>query len=189
MKILVADIDGVRATTVADELRDAIAGASVRILGAGESLAGAVLAFAPDVVLVDMARPDRDSLDSIRALHNEHPAPVVMFVDADDEQFMEAAIAAGVTSYHVRSTSPVEIKPVLRVAIAVFRRTHALSIRLAEAEDKLAQRQRIDAAKRLLMARDGMSEPAAHRFLQRRAMETQMKVADVAASLLGGEHG
>lgn len=42
----------------------------------------------------------------------------------------------------------------------------------------------VDAAKRLLMAQDKMSEPAAHRFLQRRAMDQQKKLNEVAAAFL-----
>ena len=59
-----------------------------------------------------------------------------------------------------------------------------ISLRLAEAEEQIATRNMIDAAKRVLMTRDGMTEPAAHRFLQRRAMDRQKKLAEVAAQLL-----
>jgi response regulator NasT len=34
------------------------------------------------------------------------------------------------------------------------------------------------------MTQDKMSEPAAHRFLQRRAMDQQKKMAEIAAALL-----
>jgi response regulator NasT len=34
------------------------------------------------------------------------------------------------------------------------------------------------------MTRDNMTEPAAHRFLQRRAMDAQKKLAEIAAQLL-----
>ena len=44
-----------------------------------------------DVVIVDMARPDRDALDGIRHVTRDAPRPVVMFVDRDDPAFMEAA--------------------------------------------------------------------------------------------------
>ena len=42
----------------------------------------------------------------------------------------------------------------------------------------------VEAAKRLLMTEDKMSEPAAHRFLQRRAMDQQKKIVEIAAALL-----
>jgi response regulator NasT len=131
-----------------------------------------------------MARPDRDGLDSVRVLSANHALPVVMFVDDDDPEFMEAAIAAGVSSYHVYDVALPAIKPVLRTAMAFFKRARQMSTRLAEAEEQIAARQTIEAAKRLLMTQDKMSEPAAHRFLQRRAMDQQKKMADIAAALL-----
>jgi response regulator NasT len=39
------------------------------------------------------------------------------------------------------------------------------------------------------MRRDNMSEPAAHRFLQRRAMERQMRLPDAARAVLATAAG
>ncbi|WP_249296657.1 ANTAR domain-containing response regulator [Acidiphilium multivorum] len=133
-----------------------------------------------------MARPDRDSLEQVRSA-TAQPAPVMLFVDEDDPNFMEEAIGAGVASYHVDIATISDIKPILRSAIALFRRAAERERRLAEAESALAERRLVDAAKRLLMQRDMMTEPAAHRFLQRRAMERQVRVAEVARALLGDD--
>jgi response regulator NasT len=184
MKILVADRDGNRAAALSAQLRAQDDAFAVILVGDAEDLLDAVRRTAPDMVLVDMARPDRDGLDSVRVLSSELALPVVMFVDDDDPEFMEAAIAAGVTSYHLYDVALPAIKPVLRTAMAFFKRARQMSARLAEAEEQIAARQTIEAAKRLLMTRDKMSEPAAHRFLQRRAMDQQKKMADIAAALL-----
>ena len=144
----------------------------------------AVRRTAPDVVVVDMSRADRDGLDSVRMLNVSQILPVLMFVDEDDEAFMEAAIEAGVTSYHVGSALLPTIKPILRTALAVFQRMRTLQDRLASAEQQIAARQSVEAAKRVLMVQDKMSEPAAHRFLQRRAMDQQKKLPEIAAALL-----
>ncbi len=150
----------------------------------GENLLDAVRRIGPDVVIVDMARPDRDGLDSVRVLNARENLPVLMFIDEDDPEFMEAAIAAGVASYHVGSAALSVIKPILHTAMAVFQRMRALQDQLAEAQEQIEARRTIDAAKRLLMAQEKMSEPAAHRFLQRRAMTQQKKLTEIAAALL-----
>ena len=184
MKILVADRDGNRAASLSAQLRAQDDAFAVILVEDSENLLDAVRRTSPDMVLVDMARPDRDGLDSVRVLSANHALPVVMFVDDDDPEFMEAAIAAGVSSYHVYDVALPAIKPVLRTAMAFFKRARQMSTRLAEAEEQIAARQTIEAAKRLLMTQDKMSEPAAHRFLQRRAMDQQKKMADIAAALL-----
>jgi response regulator NasT len=189
LKILVADRDGNRAAALAAQLQAQDDAFSISLTFDGEFLLDAVQRTAPDIVIVDMDRADRDGLESVRALNVKPVLPVIMFVDDEDPAFMEEAIAAGVSSYHVTGVDIPAIKPILRTATAFFRRTQSLTTRLAEAEDLLATRQTIDAAKRLLMTRDAMSEPAAHRFLQRRAMDKQKKVADIAAQLLRDHQG
>ncbi|HQT65672.1 MAG TPA: ANTAR domain-containing protein [Acidocella sp.] len=184
VKILVADRDGRYAGELLTQLKALDDAFTVILAAEGENLLDAVRRLAPDVVIVDMARPDRDGLDSVRALNAQQMLPVVMFVDVDDPAFMEEAIAAGVSSYHVGGVAVPAIKPILRAATAVFQRMRGLRDRLYEAEEQIEARQAIEAAKRLLMVQDKMSEPAAHRFLQRRAMDQQKKLAEVAASLL-----
>lgn len=184
MKILVADQDGSRAAALAAHLRQQDDHFVIMIVQDGESLTDSVTRARPDLVLVDMARPDRDGLDSIRALNAKQKLPVVMFVDEDDPGFMEDAIAAGVISYHVYNVALPAIKPVLRTAMAFFKHSQQVNARLAEAEQQIAARQMVEAAKRLLMTQDKMSEPAAHRFLQRRAMDKQKRLYEVAEALL-----
>jgi response regulator NasT len=184
MKILVADCDGSQAKELSARFKALDDSFMVIFAGQGENLLDAVRRTSPDVVIVDMARPDRDGLDSVRALNAQALLPVLMFIDEDDPHFMEEAIAAGVCSYHVGVVAPAAIKPILRTAMAVFQRMRGLQSQLAEAQEQIEARQVVDAAKRLLMAQDKMSEPAAHRFLQRRAMDQQKKLNEVAAAFL-----
>jgi response regulator NasT len=189
MKILVADRDGQRGGALSDQLQAQDDAFTVMITARGEDLLDAVARTGPDIVIVDMARPDRDGLDSVRALNARQMLPILMFIDIDDPVFMEEAIAAGVTSYHAGGVPLPAIKPILRTATAVYQRMRGLADRLSEAEEQIAARRTVEAAKRLLMTRDRMSEPAAHRFLQRRAMDQQRKMVDIAAALLRGQAG
>ena len=191
MKVLLADANAGRAQAVERGLREAGA-TEVSILGAGESLYDAVMAQRPDVVLVDMARPDRDSLDGVREVAAREPRPIVMFVDRDDPAFMEAAIAAGVSSYNVVGSALPEIKPIIQAAVALFRRYHAIEGRLRQAEARLEEQAVIQKAKTVLMRRQGVGEPEAHRWLRKRAMNRGKRIAEIAAEVLaehGAEHG
>jgi response regulator NasT len=183
MKILVAECDESHAKELFARFKALDDSFAVTFASPGENLLDAVRRANPDVVIVDMARPDRDGLDSVRAL-NAQAMPVLMFVDEDDPHFMEEAIDAGVCSYHVGRLGPPAIKPILRTAMAVFQRIRGLQVRLTEAEEQAEARKAVDAAKRLLMTQDKMSEPAAHRFLQRRAMDQQKKITEIAVALL-----
>jgi response regulator NasT len=186
LKILLADDDADRVRLVMDTL-STDADIVVLRLGRGESLLDAVAAHAPDVVLVDMSRPDRDALESVRQLSAHDPRPIALFVDQDDPEFMEEAIGAGVSSYNVIGTPPPNVKPILRAAVALFRQHHKARTALRTAEARLRERAIIDQAKGRLIRDRRLSEPEAYRWLRRNAMSSGRKIIDVAWQVLRGE--
>ena len=176
------------------------AGALARVLAAdpaivvvlvrsGEVLADAVAALAPDIVLVDMARPDRDALDGIRQVTAQNPHPIVLFVDEDNPAFMEDAISAGVSSYNVLGVPPPDVKPILRAAIALFRRHQDARDGQANAETKLHEREIVDRAKAILIKERHLGEPEAYRWLRKQAMISGKRIAEVAGTLVREKEG
>lgn len=187
MRVLLADGDPERAPAVEAALRAAGATALLRP-GPGEMLLAAVSRAAPDVVIVDMARPDRDALDDVRHLTRRDPRPIVMFTDHDDSAFMEEAIEAGVSSYNVVGAALPDIKPIIQAAIAMFRRFSLIEGELRRAERGLAERGVIDRAKAVLIRTRRLSEPDAYKWLRRQAMDRGRRIVDVAADVLEGNH-
>jgi response regulator NasT len=183
VKVLLADDDAERAGAVARILA-ADPGLTVLRLKIDESLAEAVASHAPDVVLVDMARPDRDALDGIRLMAALIPRPVVMFVDEDDPDFMEEAINAGVSSYNAIGTPPPDVKPILRAAVALFRRHQRARDDLREAEGRLQERVVIDKAKAILIRQRRLSDPDAYKWLRKNAMSSARRIVDVAGDVI-----
>jgi two-component system, response regulator / RNA-binding antiterminator len=183
LKVLLADANSERAESVEQSLAAAGATSVLRPL-AGENLREAVARVAPDLVIVDMARPDRDSLDDIRHVARHNPRPVVMFVDRDDDAFMEAAIEAGVSSYNVVGAALPDVKPIVRAAVAMFRRYRQIEAELHKAEASLKERALIDQAKSLIMRQRNMTEPEAYRWLRRTAMDRNRRIVDIATATL-----
>lgn len=183
MKILLADDDPERAPGLA-RILEADPAVTVVRLRPGELLPDGVAAHAPDVVIVDMARPDRDALEAVRHVSSNDPRPIVMFVDQDDPAFMEEAIAAGVLSYNVAGISLPDVKPILRAAAALFRQRQTMQAQLHRTEARLRERMAIEQAKAMLIRERRMTEPEAHRLLQRRAMARGCRLADIAVDLL-----
>jgi two-component system, response regulator / RNA-binding antiterminator len=183
LKVLLVDADLERARIVEADLGAAGATSIVR-LRAGELLLDAVSRERPHVVIVDMARPDRDSLDDIRHIARHDPRPIVMFVDRDDPAFMEAAIDAGVSSYNVVGAALPDVKPIVQAAVAMFRRYRQVEFELRKAEASLKQRALIERAKSLLMRQRNIGEPEAYRWLRRQAMDRGKKIADIAGEII-----
>lgn len=183
VKILLAD-------TKTDRLSLLISGLvatglhEVAVIMPGENLRDAVVRTQCDLVIVDMARGDRDALDQIRTMARHDPRPVAMFVDHDDPAFMEAAIEAGVSSYTVIGAVLPDVKPIMAAAVALFRRYRLLETALIQAEQSLKHNGMVDRAKIILMRRHGFGEPDAHRWLQRQAMTRSQKIIDIAVEIV-----
>lgn len=188
MKVLLADDDAVRAAALMKVL-SADPGLIILRPAAGALLADAVAALAPDVVLVDMARPDRDALEDIRVVTSNIPRPIVLFVDHDDPAFMEEAIGAGVSSYNVLGVPPPDVKPILRAAAALFRHHQTAHSELRDARAKLSERALIERAKAILIKERRMDEPEAYRWLRERAMSTKRRIPDIAGDIVRAQYG
>lgn len=183
LTILLADAVPERAAAVeASLVRSGIA--EVHRAAPGTNLADLVAKLSPDVVIVDMGLPDRDALDSVRAVTQRTPRPIVMFVDRDDPSFMEEAIEAGVSSYNVGSMPPPDVKPIVAAAIAIFRRYRRVERELAEAKLSVEERRTINRAKAMLMAQRQIDEATAYAWLRRTAMNENRRIAEIAAELL-----
>lgn len=186
LKVLLADSDPDRAAILERRLGE-ISDAVILRVPAGRGLIDAVPELAPDVIIVDMARPDRDGLDDLRRASAHNPRPVVMFIDRDDRGFMEEAIAAGVSSYNVVGAAFPDVKPIVMAAVAIFRKYQQVADDLSTARAMLAERDTINRAKTLLMRQRNIEEPQAYRWLRRRAMNESRRIGDVAAELVAGE--
>ena len=186
LKVLLADAEGERARLLEQRLHELGDAVIERVSDTG-NLLDAVRSVMPDVIIVDMARPDRDGLDDLRRANADNPRPVVMFVDRDDRAFMEEAIAAGVSSYNVVDTAFPDVKPIVMAAVAIFRKYQELSADLHKARTSLMERDAIDRAKAVLIRRRKLDEPQAYRWLRRKAMNENKRIAVIAAELLAAE--
>ena len=183
LKILLVDSEQKRARS----LERTLGGAGfpeVSRVDAGADLVEAVRRIAPDLVIIDMALPDRDALEGVRALSSTAPRPIVMFSDKDDPAFVEDAIAAGVCSYNLSGVSDRDMKAIVASAVALFKRYARVETELAAANAQLEERRIVERAKALLMAARKVTEPQAYKWLRNKAMNENRRIAQVAADVI-----
>lgn len=181
--IVLVDADAARARLVGEAL-DGSGYRIVAVVTPSDDLQAAMRRHRPGLVIVDIDSPDRDTLDSMRALAGDGAHPVVMFVDESDEAATREAIRAGVSAYIVDGLAPKRVKPILDVAIARFREHQRLKRELVEAKESLEARKTIDRAKGILMESKDLTEDAAYRTLRKLAMDRKRRLADVAHELI-----
>lgn len=153
-------------------------------LSSAAGLAEQVAKLQPDVIVIDLDSPDRDTLEHMALVHRDNPRPVVMFADEGDTETIERAVRAGVSAYVVDGLNPARVKPIVDVAIARFREYHALRRELEETRTQLADRKTIERAKGFLMKQRGMSEQEAYAAMRKMAMDRGQRLPEVAANII-----
>lgn len=183
LRILVVDHNAERAAIVRKALVD-VGGYLVEVAPKAGDLLSLLRTAQPDVLIVDLDLPDRDTIEQLRVATCERPRPIVMFVDQSDSSMMHAAIDAGVSAYVVDGLSTNRVRPVLDVAIARFKAFDALRRELNATRSQLAERKVIDRAKGILMRAKSITEEEAYERMRRTAMNEQKKLAEIAQSIV-----
>lgn len=183
LRIVVVEKDRARAAEISDALR-ADGWADVTILDDDTTLTRALAETDPDVVLIDLANPRRDSLETLSEASGARQRPVAMFVDSSDPELSVAAVNAGVSAYVVDGLSGDRVRPVLETAIARFRMMSRVQSELDAAKKALAERKTIDRAKGLLIQAKGLTEEEAYQLLRKTAMDQGKRVVEVAQALV-----
>jgi two-component system, response regulator / RNA-binding antiterminator len=183
LRILVIDRNKVRASIIEEGLHQ---GGDFDVIVADDMtrLMRHVVEADPDVIILDLASPDRDMLEHALQVTRAVRRPIAMFVDTTDAAATEAAIDAGVSAYVVDGLRKERVKPILDMAISRFNAVDRLKRELETAKGELAERKTIDRAKSILMKSKGLDEQQAYQLLRKTAMNQSRKIAQVAESLV-----
>jgi two-component system, response regulator / RNA-binding antiterminator len=147
-------------------------------------LNGAVGRLDPDVILIDIDSPSRDTLEHISLAGRDDPRPIVMFTHDGDTEKIRAATRAGVSAYVVGGMPNERLKPIMDAALARFDEYRQLRNQLDEANTRLAERKLIERAKGILMQRRELGEDEAYQALRKLAMDRNARLGDVAKQVV-----
>ncbi len=139
----------------------------------------------PDIVIIDMDSPNRDTLESMATMSRQNPRPIIFFAEQqNDRAAMAAAINAGVSAYVADGLQPDRVKTIMDTAIAQFDAYNSLRQELDKAKTQLADRKIIEKAKGMLMKHQGCDEEQAYSTLRKLAMDRGQKLIDVARNVI-----
>lgn len=151
---------------------------------AGEDLTVLVNRHLPDIIIVDMDSPDRDMLEQMQSINSDHPRPVVMFSEDDDSNTIQKAVKAGVSAYIVDGLQPLRVMPILETAIARFNEFQSVKNELEKTKNTLEERKLIEQAKGIVMKQSDYDEETAYKSMQKIAMSRNMKLVELARSII-----
>lgn len=183
LKIVIVEADEPRARQLIDSV-GATGDYSLTVIASVESLARRLRDLDPDVVLIDLANPSRDTIEELALASKPLERPVALFVDRTDADLTRSAIEAGVSAYVVAGLQPDRVVPILDAAIARFQLFRRMRTELETTRRALEERKLIDRAKGIVMKARGLSEDEAYALLRKAAMDQGRKLAEIAAAIV-----
>ena len=183
INIAVIDEDPVRAAILMDGLAEA-GHVNVDHIDNVDNLLKKIFAIDPDVILIDLENPSRDTLEQMFQVSREVRRPTAVFVDETDRAMTDAAIDAGVSAYIVDGLKKERVNQIVDLTISRFNAFNRLQNELTEAKTALSERKIIERAKGILMRTRGMSEEEAYAALRKTAMNEKKRIVDIANSLV-----
>jgi two-component system, response regulator / RNA-binding antiterminator len=155
--------------------------------GEGDDLAARAGSWRPDVIVIDAAAPSAGLLTKIDGLRRAASRPIALFCDAGNSDEITAAVGAGVNALiPVRATRD-RLMSAIDVALAQFGETNRLLRERDRATTALAERKLIERAKGIIMKQRGLDEDAAYKFMRQAAMNKNLRLGQLAASIIEAE--
>ena len=140
--------------------------------------------FNPEVILIDVFSPSRDTLEQLTTIRDANPRPVVLLSQDDNMQTIEAAFKCGVTAYVSRDVTRSQAKPIIDTAMITFASFQSLKNELNEVKEELQQKKIVEKAKGILMSDYDLSEEDAYQRLRKFAMDRKRSMSDVANQII-----
>lgn len=183
MRVAIVDESAARASIIREGLAE-IEDCEIFVVTERRGLLRRMEEIGPDIVLMDLGNPSRDVLEEYFAVSRVLARPIAMFVDESDDESIAASVEAGVSAYVVDGLSARRIRNLLDLTVLRFNAFARLQADLAEAKGKLAEREIVDRAKRILMTSRGIPEPQAYAEMRKAAMNQGRRIIDIAEAIV-----
>jgi response regulator NasT len=160
--------------------------------GRGDEAVALVAEHQPDLAILDIKMPGLDGIRAAREITAHQQVAVLVLTAFSQRDLIEDARDAGVAAYLVKPFRRNELLPAIEGVLARCRQEWAIEAEVADdapeqaAEDKIATRRVVEAAKARLMEDHDLDEGEAFAFIQRSAMANRAKMRDVARQVVDG---
>jgi AmiR/NasT family two-component response regulator len=141
----------------------------------------------PDVAVLAVGLGDGDGVEAARQVMSQHPCALVLLTSRTDPRVVARAVETGILGFLAKPLRQEELGPALDLAVSRFHDLEAVRKENQDLKRKLESRKVIDRAKAVLIQQLNLTEPEAHRRIQKAAMDTRRTMADVAHAVLVGE--
>ncbi|QDU51080.1 ANTAR domain-containing response regulator [Gimesia panareensis] len=153
----------------------------------GQQLIDECLTALPDLIITDINMPDVDGLEAVKQIQGAGLVPVILVSAHHDPEFVQRAIQNYVLAYLVKPIKKKDLEPAISLVVQRFKEFQTLQQEAEDLRHSLADRKLIERAKGILMKLAGLTEPEAFKRLQLLSSQKNMKMAEIAQSIITAE--
>ena len=141
------------------------------------------VAAGSDIVVLAVEHDSREPLRRLFRGQDRQPT-VIGVVEYENPSILQLVLEIGAHAVIERPVRPFGLLTQLAIARSLWLRQQGAGQRMQKLERKLAGMQRIQRARLILMASQGMTEEEAYQTLRRQAMSKRMSLEDMASAII-----
>ncbi|MCR6713438.1 MAG: response regulator [Demequina sp.] len=150
----------------------------------GEEAVAAAKEHKPDVVVMDIKMPVMDGITAAELIAKDRLAPVVLLTAFSQTELVERARDAGAMAYVVKPFTPGDLIPAVEIAASRFSEIRALELEIADINERMETRKKVERAKGILMEKMTLNEPESFRWIQKTSMDRRLTMREVAEAVI-----
>ena len=128
--------------------------------------------------------PEQDGIDAAQEMTKERPLPIILLTAYSEKDLAQRAADAHISTYLMKPVSEDDLLPAIALAMTRFTEFQALKQEADDLREALETRKLVERAKGILMRRLNLSEEEAFNRLQRRSMNENKKMGEIAQAII-----
>lgn len=150
----------------------------------GLELVKTAIEDSPDLIIASPHLADLDGIEALIQIGNVRPIPAILVSRSDDLEKVERAMEDHVMAYLVEPITASMLLPAIYLCERRFAHFRRLEQKIERLQKSLHERKTIERAKLILIQARGLSEPEAHREMQKSATAKRRSLIDIAQSII-----
>ena len=134
----------------------------------------------PDLMIFDLKMPGMDGIEAMSRVLCSSQTACIILTASDDEATIRRAVEAGAMGYLIKPVRGAELLSAIEFGVARFNESKLLRKENIELKTAIETRKKVEKAKGLLMAAEGLTENEAFVRIRKISMDRRKSMVEVA---------